>query len=49
MFWARRINSGYEIREGGIPDGDFISLSSDEFYALCEERAQIVGGVVVML
>lgn len=49
MLYARQIATGYEYRQGGeMLPGD-IPLTREEFDALCEERAEIINGKVVML
>lgn len=47
MTYARKTATGYEYRQGGEMLPDDIPLTREEFEALCDERAQIVGGVVV--
>lgn len=48
MTYARQIPTGYEYREGGQMQPGDIPLTREEFEALCEERAQIIDGKVVM-
>lgn len=49
MYWAEQHQNGWIYRQGGTPAEGALILTKEQFEALCDERAQIINGQVVML